>query len=90
MRYQADPRVDDYIDALPGWQQDICQQVRDLVHGADPDVTETGVAVARSEKTGYYYGVQMFGRPKSAAVVFKVENRAGVVALGRTDYSETQ
>jgi len=43
----------------------------------DPDVTQLGVAVARSEKTGYYYAVQDFGRPKSAAVVFKVENRAG-------------
>jgi len=43
----------------------------------DPDVTQLGVAVARSEKTGYYYAVQDFGRPKSAAIVFKVENRAG-------------
>jgi uncharacterized protein YkwD len=42
----------------------------------DPDVTETGVAVARSEKTGYYYAVQMFGRPKSLAVEFKVENQS--------------
>ena len=39
--YRADPRVDGYIDALPGWQQDICRQVRDLVHAADPEVTET-------------------------------------------------
>ena len=39
--YQTDPRVDAYIDALPGWQQDICHQVRDLVHAADPGVTET-------------------------------------------------
>jgi hypothetical protein len=39
--YQKDPRVDAYIDALPGWQQKICQQVRDLVHAADPGVTET-------------------------------------------------
>ncbi len=37
----ADPRVDAYIDALPDWQQAICRQVRDLVHAADPDVTET-------------------------------------------------
>ena len=43
----------------------------------DPDVTQIGVAVARSEKTGYYYAVQEFGRPKSAAFVFRVENRAG-------------
>ena len=41
MRYAADPRVDAYIDALPGWQQAICREVRDLVHGADPEVTET-------------------------------------------------
>lgn len=37
----TDPRVDSYIDALPGWQQAICHQVRDLVHAADPEVTET-------------------------------------------------
>ena len=39
--YQTDPRVDDYINSLPGWQQDICRRVRDLVHAADRDVTET-------------------------------------------------
>lgn len=36
-----DPRVDAYIDALPDWQQAICRRVRDLVHGADPEVEET-------------------------------------------------
>ena len=41
MPYTADPRVDAYIDALPEWQQEICREVRDLVHGADPEVTET-------------------------------------------------
>jgi hypothetical protein len=41
MTYAADPRVDAYIDALPDWQQEICRQVRDLVHAADPDVEET-------------------------------------------------
>jgi hypothetical protein len=40
-RYQTDPRVDQYISSLPDWQQDIARQVRDLVHAADPDVTET-------------------------------------------------
>ena len=39
--YQTDPRIDEYIDTLPGWQQDICRQVRELVHAADPDVVET-------------------------------------------------
>ncbi len=41
MTYTADPRVDAYIDALPGWQQSICREVRDLVHAADPEVAET-------------------------------------------------
>lgn len=41
MRETADPRVDSYIDALPQWQQDICEQVRELVHSADPQVVET-------------------------------------------------
>src|SRR5215213_1538365 len=41
MSYTADPRVDAYIDALPGWQQDVCRQVRELVHAADPEVEET-------------------------------------------------
>ena len=39
--YQADPRVDAYIAALPQWQQEICQRVRELVHAADPEVAET-------------------------------------------------
>lgn len=37
------------------------------VHGA--------AAVARSAKTGRYYAVQMFGRPKSMSVEFRVTNR---------------
>jgi hypothetical protein len=41
MSYAKDPRVDQYIDALPQWQQDICLQVRDLVHAADAAVEET-------------------------------------------------
>jgi hypothetical protein len=41
MSYEVDPRVDDYIDALPEWQQTICREVRDLVHAADPEVGET-------------------------------------------------
>jgi hypothetical protein len=37
----TDPRVDAYIDSLPEWQQEICREVRGLVHSADPDVAET-------------------------------------------------
>lgn len=41
MTYEADPRVDSYITALPRWQQEICREVRELVHEADPELTET-------------------------------------------------
>ncbi len=41
MAFSPDPRVDAYIDSLPAWQQDICREVRALVHAADPDVEET-------------------------------------------------
>jgi hypothetical protein len=37
----ADPRVHQYIGRLPDWQQAVCQQVRQLVNDADPDVEET-------------------------------------------------
>jgi hypothetical protein len=40
-KYHADRRVDRYIKTLPRWQQTLCQQVRDLVHAADPEVVET-------------------------------------------------
>jgi len=36
-----DPRVDAYIDGLPGWQREDCRQVRELIHDADPEVAET-------------------------------------------------
>ena len=41
MPYTVDRRVDAYIDGLPEWQQAICREVRELIHGADPDVVET-------------------------------------------------
>jgi len=41
MIYAKEPRVDAYIESLPGWQRAICHQVRDLVHAADDEVTET-------------------------------------------------
>ena len=41
MKYTAEPRVDAYIDALPGWQQAICREVRELIHAADREVSET-------------------------------------------------
>jgi hypothetical protein len=39
--HEREPRVDEYIDALPEWQQEVCRRVRDVVHAADPEVEET-------------------------------------------------
>lgn len=40
----------------------------------DGNLTEIGVGVARDEK-GRYFAVQLFGRPRTAAIRFEVENR---------------
>jgi hypothetical protein len=39
--YETSKRVDDYIGPLPDWQQAICRELRDLIHAADPEMTET-------------------------------------------------
>ena len=41
LSYVTDPRVDAYVMALPGWQQDICRELRDLIHSADAEIAET-------------------------------------------------
>ena len=41
MSYEADPRVDEYIDALPDWQAAVCREVREIAHEADPELVET-------------------------------------------------
>jgi hypothetical protein len=38
---QRDPRVDEYINSLPGWQRELCQQLRGLIRAADPEIAET-------------------------------------------------
>ena len=38
---ERDPRVDAYIARLPTYQQDICRDLRELIHAADPAVRET-------------------------------------------------
>lgn len=49
----------------------------------EPAVTQIGVGVARDER-GRYFGVQMFGRPESAAIRFSVRNAAGQTIAYRT------
>ena len=51
----------------------------------DPNAMETGTAVARSARTGRYYAVQMFGRPRSAMVAFEVANQAGTTVRYELD-----
>lgn len=41
MDSRTDPRVDQYVAALPGWQQAICQRVRRLAHATDDEMRET-------------------------------------------------
>ena len=36
-----DSRVDDFLRPLPDWQQEIFEQVREILHEADPELTET-------------------------------------------------
>lgn len=59
--------------AFRGWKQSPGHRKNML----DPDVTETGVALAQSEKTGYFYAVQMFGRPRRQAIEFSIANDSG-------------
>jgi hypothetical protein len=33
--------VDNYLDGLPEWQRDICRELREIVHDADPEIEET-------------------------------------------------
>jgi uncharacterized protein YkwD len=45
----------------------------------DPDVTETGVAVAVDPETGCFFAVAMFGRPRSMSVEFTIANQSRAV-----------
>ncbi len=42
----------------------------------DGDLEDIGIGVARSKRTGRYYAVQDFGRPKSKAIVFRISNES--------------
>lgn len=41
MARRTHPGVDTYIEGLPSWQRQICTQVREIIHVADPDIEET-------------------------------------------------
>jgi uncharacterized protein YkwD len=67
--------TEELVDAaVEGWKQSPGHRKNML----DPDVTETGVALARSDRSGKYYAVQMFGRPRSMSIEFQVINTSDV------------
>ncbi len=35
------PGVDAYIEALPDWRGDLCSELRELIHAAEPEIDET-------------------------------------------------
>ena len=51
----------------------------------DPHVTETGVAVAGSDRSGHYYAVQLFGRPRSDSIEFRISNESRTEVSYRLD-----
>ena len=39
--YQRHPEVDAYLEQLPDWQRELGERLRDVIHAADPEITET-------------------------------------------------
>ena len=65
---------------VEGWKQSSEHRENML----NPAVTDTGVAAARSERTGTYYAVQMFGLPRSRMLEFRISNRSDVAVRYET------
>jgi len=59
---------------MQGWKQSPGHRENML----DPDVADIGVGVAQSEKSRTYYVVQLFGRPHSKRIEFRVANASPV------------
>lgn len=55
---------------VDGWQRSPAHRKNML----DANVTDTGVAVARTADSKRYYAVQMFGRPLSTTIEFSIVN----------------
>jgi len=61
----------DLVESLmAGWMDSAGHRANLL----EPDVTETGFGIARSSRTGRYYAVQMFGRPRLLKADFVLRN----------------
>ena len=66
-------------DLVEGWKKSPEHRAAML----DAAATQTGVGIARDD-SGRYFGVQMFGRPKRAAIRFSVANSSGTAIDYRT------
>jgi uncharacterized protein YkwD len=66
---------------VKGWEQSPGHRKNML----NQNVTETGVAVARSEASGKYYAVQMFGRPQALEMSFEIVNDAASAVKYKLD-----
>jgi uncharacterized protein YkwD len=66
---------------IEGWKQSPGHRKNLL----DADLLEAGMAVAQSKESGKYYAVQVFGRPKSAAIEFAVANKSDAKVEYRLD-----
>lgn len=60
-------------DLLEGWKN----SPRHRENMLDAEATQTAVAIAHSGETDRYYGVQMFGRPRTLRIRFQVRNDSG-------------
>lgn len=61
-------------EALSGWKKSPAHRVNLLRPGA----TDIGIGIAKApDHPGKYISVQIFGRPDTAGVNFKIENKAG-------------
>lgn len=81
--FATDPLAKRFID---GWKESPGHRENMLRE----HVTETGVAIAQSESTGVYFAVQLFGRPRSAAIAFQVSNQSGQdiqYRIGKQEFS---
>jgi hypothetical protein len=47
-----DKRIDDYFTKLPLWQQKVCEEIRRLIHLAEPEIIET---IKRTDKPYFTY-----------------------------------
>jgi uncharacterized protein YkwD len=80
--YQTDVLANKFVE---GWKNSPEHRENML----NQNVVDTGVAVSQSESTGHWYGVQMFGRSKSAAIEFQIRNESDAdvdYSIGKKTY----